>query len=46
KHEATPDNEKGNLGYLIELCVNQMICEMLNTRLSELRQLPRPLLLV
>ncbi|KAA6340531.1 Protease 3 [termite gut metagenome] len=42
KHEATPDSEKGNLDYLIELCVKQMICEMLNTRLSELRQLPRP----
>jgi zinc protease len=42
KHEATPDGEKGNLGYLVEIYMKQMICEMLNTRLNELRQLPRP----
>jgi zinc protease len=42
KHEATPDNEKDNIGYLAELYVKHILCEMLNTRLNELRQSPNP----
>ncbi|MDR2860056.1 MAG: insulinase family protein [Mediterranea sp.] len=42
KHVATPDSEKGNLNYLVELYVKQIVGSMLNTRLSELCQTPRP----
>ena len=42
KHPATPDSEKGNLGYLVEYYAKSMITTMLNTRLSELTQLATP----
>ena len=42
KHAATPNSEKGNLGYLVEDYAKDMITTMLNTRLAELAQLPNP----
>ena len=42
KHEATPDSEKGNLGYMVEDYAKSMITTMINTRLSELLQTANP----
>ncbi len=42
KHEATPTADKSNLGYLVEDYAKDMIGNMLNTRLTELTQLPTP----
>ncbi|MBQ2208499.1 MAG: insulinase family protein [Prevotella sp.] len=42
KHDATPDNEKNSEKYVREDYVDGLIGYMLNTRLSELRQLPNP----
>ncbi|MDE6214934.1 M16 family metallopeptidase [Bacteroides sp.] len=42
KHEATPDSEKGNIGYLMQDYVTSMITSMLNSRLNELRQSANP----
>jgi zinc protease len=42
KHEAIPNEEKGNLGYLITNYAKQMIGSMINARLDELRQNANP----
>lgn len=40
KREATPDSMKGNLDYLVELYVVNMITNMLNSRLSDIMSTP------
>lgn len=42
KHEATPNEEKGNIGYMAENYATYMISNMLNNRLSELTQTSNP----
>ena len=42
KQDATPDAEKGNLGYLMGKYITSMATSMLNERLSELRQSANP----
>ena len=42
KRDATPDNEKNSEGYVRGDYVDDLIGSMLNSRLSELRQLPNP----
>lgn len=42
KHEATPREAKGNLGYLVQDYAAALICNMINARLSELLQTPNP----
>jgi len=42
KHEATPDEAKGTLDYLVQQYAKNMITTMLNTRLDELRQSAEP----
>ena len=42
KHDATPDSEKGNLGYLMQDYAKTLICNMLNARLNELMQVANP----
>ncbi len=38
KHEATPDEEKAGLGYLLERYAMKLICSMVNERLKEIAQ--------
>lgn len=42
KHEATPDSEKGNVGYLAQDYAKTLISNMLNARLDELVQVANP----
>ena len=42
KHPATPNETKGNLGYLVQNYLFSMIESMLNARLEELRQSANP----
>lgn len=42
KHEATPDSEKGNIGYLVQDYATELISNMLNARLNELLQVSEP----
>ena len=42
KHPATPDSEKGSLGYWVEDYAKDIITAMLNTRLAELTQAANP----
>lgn len=42
KHEATPDDQKGNMGYLIQDYAKKLINNMLNERLYELAQTADP----
>lgn len=42
KQEATPDAQKGNLGYMLQGYITHMITSMLNERFNELRQSPNP----
>ena len=42
KHPATPNEAKGNLGYLVQNYLFSMIESMLNARLEELRQSANP----
>lgn len=38
KHEAIPDNQKGNVDYLIQQYAKDLISSMLNARLNELHK--------
>lgn len=42
KHNATPDSEKGGVGYLVENYAKELISNMLNARLDELVQVANP----
>ena len=42
KHPATPNEAKGNIGYLVQNYMFSMIAKMLNARLDELRQNANP----
>ena len=42
KHPATPNEVKGNIGYLVQNYMFSMISQMLNARLDELRQNANP----
>jgi len=42
KHDATPDDQKGNLNYLVENYATNLMSNMLNARLDELRQTANP----
>ena len=42
KHPATPNEAKGNIGYLVQNYIFSMIAKMLNARLDELRQNANP----
>ena len=42
KHEAVPDNQKGNVDYLIQQYAKNLISIMLNARLNELVQTANP----
>ncbi|KAA6345050.1 putative zinc protease [termite gut metagenome] len=42
KHDATPDEQKSYLSYMVEYYVKAMIDNMLNARLNELRQKSNP----
>ena len=42
KHEAVPDDQKGNVGYLVMNYMTSMIGSMINARLDELTQTPQP----
>ena len=42
KHEAIPDNQKGNVDYLIQQYAKDLISSMLNARLNELAQTANP----
>lgn len=42
KHEATPDDQKGNMGYLVQNYAINLISNMLNSRLNELTQTANP----
>lgn len=42
KHDATPDSEKGNLGYMMQYYAKTLISNMLNARLNELMQVADP----
>lgn len=42
KHEATPDAEKNNMGYLLQNYATNLISNMLNARLNELVQVANP----
>ncbi len=42
KHDATPDDQKGNVGYLVQDYATNLISSMLNARLSELTQTANP----
>ena len=42
KHPATPNEAKGNMGYLVQNYLFSMIGSMLNARLEELRQSANP----
>jgi zinc protease len=40
KHDAVPDSMKSNMSYLVYSYINDVVCSMLNQRLSELAQTP------
>ena len=42
KHEAFPNDQKGNVGYLAVNYMSSMIANMLNARLNEIMQKPNP----
>ena len=42
KHETTPDDQKSNMGYLVENYAKTLISNMLNARLNELSQTATP----
>ena len=42
KHDATPDDQKGNMGYLVQNYATNLISSMLNARLNELTQTANP----
>lgn len=42
KHETTPDDQKGNMGYLVSDYAKKLIGNMLNARLNELTQTANP----
>ena len=42
KHEATPNDQKGNLGYLVQYYATNLVSYMLNARLNELTQTANP----
>ena len=42
KHETIPDNQKGNVDYLIQQYAKDLISSMLNARLNELAQTANP----
>ncbi|MEG1562797.1 MAG: insulinase family protein [Bacteroides sp.] len=42
KHEATPNDQKGNIGYLVQNYANSLMGIMLNARLDELTQTATP----
>lgn len=42
KHEATPDDQKDNMGYLMQYYATNLLSSMLNARLSELTQTANP----
>lgn len=42
KHEATPDDQKDNMGYLVQNYATNLITKMLNARLNELAQTAIP----
>ena len=42
KHEATPDEQKGDMGYLVQNYATTLINNMLNARLNELVQTANP----
>ncbi|WP_321332794.1 insulinase family protein [uncultured Bacteroides sp.] len=42
KHEATPDDQKNNMGYLVSNYAKSLISSMLNARLNELSQTAKP----
>lgn len=42
KHEATPDDQKDNMGYLVQDYATNLITKMLNARLNELAQTAIP----
>lgn len=42
KHEATPNEQKNNLGYLVQNYASSLISTMLNARLQELQQTSNP----
>ena len=42
KHEATPDSLKGNMSYLVQQYVLNMVTSMLGARFDELTQSPEP----
>lgn len=42
KHEATPDEQKGNIGYMMQYYATTLINNMLNARLNELTQTANP----
>lgn len=42
KHEATPDDQKDNMGYLVQNYATSLITNMLNARLNELMQVADP----
>ena len=42
KQDITPREQKGNLGYYLQSYLIGMICDMINTRLSELAQSANP----
>lgn len=41
-HDVTPDDQKGNIAYLLEVYAKNLISTMLNARLSELTQTANP----
>lgn len=42
KHEATPNEEKGNIGYLVQNYATSLMGSMLGARLNELQQTANP----
>ncbi|WP_321480970.1 insulinase family protein [uncultured Bacteroides sp.] len=42
KHDATPGDQKGNMGYLVAQYAKDLISNMLNSRLNELTQTANP----
>ncbi len=42
KHDATPDGMKGNIGYLAQQYILQMVTDILDERLNELKQSATP----
>nr|WP_321028702.1 insulinase family protein [Bacteroides nordii] len=42
KHDATPDDQKNNMGYMVQNYATNLISSMLNARLNELTQTANP----